>query len=116
MLGLAAGLERLLTFLSTMLAARIGGPQTFGGYSLALTTAGTVAAYAGAGIGVTAVRFSGDYPRTAPGYRRFVRALLIVSVSSALLAAGLMFLGAGPIARGLLQNESLSSFLRVAAL
>ena len=116
MLGLAAGLERLLTFLSTMLAARIGGPQTFGGYSLALTTAGTVAAYAGAGIGVTAVRFSGDYPQQSPGYARFVRALTIVSISSAVLAAAFMFAGAGPIARGLFHNEALANFLRVAAI
>lgn len=116
MVGLAAGLERLLTFLSAMLAARIGGPQTFGGYSLALTTAGTVAAYAGAGIGVTAVRFSGDYPQQSPGYARFVRALSIVCISSALLAAVGMFAGAGPIAHGLFHNEALANFLRVAAI
>lgn len=115
MLGVAAGIERVLAFLSATLAARIGGPQTFGGYAVVLTTAGTVAAYAGAGIGITAVRFSGDYPRGSAGYRGFVRALAIIGVSSAILAALLMFLGAGPIARLMLHNDGLTNVLRIAA-
>lgn len=115
-LGLAVGIERVLGFLSTMLAARIGGPQTFGAYAVVLATAGTIAAYAGAGIGTTAIRFSGQYPRESPGYRRFVRALVIISVLSATLAAVLMLAGAGPLARWLLRNESLTIFLRLAAL
>ena len=34
-LGLAVGLERVLGFVSGVLAARIAGPQTFGAYSMA---------------------------------------------------------------------------------
>lgn len=115
-LGLAVGIERVFGFLSTMLAARIAGPQTFGAYAVVLATAGTIAAYAGAGIGTTAIRFSGQYPRESPGYRRFVRALVIISVVSATLAAVLMLAGAGPLARWLLRNEGLTNFLRLAAL
>lgn len=115
-LGLAVGIERVLGFLSTMLAARIGGPQTFGAYSVVLATAGTIAAYAGAGIGTTANRFSGQYPRESPGYRGFLRALVIISVMTATLAAVLMLLGAGPLAKWMLRNDGLTTFLRLAAL
>lgn len=115
-LGLAVGVERVLGFLSAMLAARIGGPQTFGAYSVVLATAGTIAAYAGAGIGTTANRFSGQYPRESPGYRGFLRALMIISLVSATVAAALMFAGAGPLAHWMLRNDGLTSFLRLAAL
>ncbi len=116
MLGLGVGVEKVFSFLSITLAARISGPQTFGGYSVTLATAGTIAAYAGAGIGITAVRFSGDYHPSDAGYRQFVRALAIISLSSAVLAALFTFLGAGPIARSLLHNEALTVVLRAAAL
>ena len=114
-LGLAVGVERVLGFLSAMLAARIGGPQTFGAYSVVLATAGTIAAYAGAGIGTTANRFSGEYPREGTGYRGFLRALVIISVLSASLAAVLMLAGAGPLAKWM-GNDGLTPFLRLAAL
>jgi len=114
-LGLAVGIERTFGFLSAMLAARIGGPQTFGAYSVVLATAGTIAAYAGAGIGTTANRFSGQYPRESAGYPRFVRALVIIGVSSATVAGLLMLAGAGPLAR-ILRNENLTAFLRLAAI
>jgi O-antigen/teichoic acid export membrane protein len=116
MLGLGVGLERVFTFLSITLAARISGPQTFGGYSVTLATAGTIAAYAGAGIGITAVRFSGDYHPGDAGYRQFVRALAVIAASSAVLAALLTLLGAAPIARLILHNEALVVVLRAAAL
>ena len=115
-LGLAVGIERVFGFLSSMMAARIGGPQTFGAYSVVLATAGTIAAYAGAGIGTTANRFSGQYPRESPGYPRFVRALIIIGVVSATVAGLLMLAGAGPLARLILRNEGLTTFLRLAAI
>lgn len=115
-LGVVVAVERALTFLSSMLAARIGGPQTFGAYAIVLATAGTIATYAGAGIGTTANRFSGQYPRESEGYRGFLRALIIISVSSAILGAVLMLAGAGPLARWMLRNEGLTAFLRIAAL
>src|SRR5437762_2430771 len=93
-LGIAVGIERALGFLSAMLAARIGGPQRFGAYSVVLATAGTIAAYAGAGIGTTANRFAGQYPRESLGDRGFLRALTIISVSSAIVAGALMDAGA----------------------
>lgn len=115
-LGIAVGVERVLGFLSAMLAARIGGPQTFGAYSVVLATAGTIAAYAGAGIGTTANRFSGEYPRDGAGYRGFLRALVIISGMTAILAAVLMLVGAGPLAKWMLGNDGLTTFLRLAAL
>ena len=114
-LGLAVGLERVLGFLSNVLAARIAGPQTFGAYSLALATAGAIATYAGAGIGTTATRFSGQYRTATKGYRRFIVALAVVAMSSATLAALLMLVGAVPLGRWVLKNEGLIVFLRLSA-
>ncbi|HEX8847114.1 MAG TPA: oligosaccharide flippase family protein [Pyrinomonadaceae bacterium] len=114
-LGVAVALERGFGFFANLLAARIAGPQSFGAYSVVLATTGTVANYAGAGIGSTANRFSGQYPIASKGYRRFLRAIMLVSICSALLGAGLMLVGAGPFARGLLRNEALVGVLRIAA-
>lgn len=114
-LGVAVGLERVLGFISGVLAARIAGPQTFGAYSMVLATAGTIAAYAGAGIGTTATRFSGQYKPETEGYRRFIWALVVIALGSAIAAALLMLAGAGPLARWVLRNDGLISFLRIAA-
>lgn len=114
-LGVAVGVERIAGFLSASLAARIAGPQTFGAYSVALATAGTIAAYTGAGIGTTANRFSGQYPVGSAGYAKFLRTLTLVAVASSLAAAVLMFAAASPLTRWVLHNESLTSLFRIAA-
>ncbi len=115
-LGVAVALERSFSFLASLLAARIGGPQTFGAYAVVLATAGTIAAYAGAGIGTTANRFSGQYTREKPGYRGFLRALILITLLSATVGAVLMFAAAGPLARWMLRNDSLTKVLKIAAL
>ena len=115
-LGIAVGLERVLGFVSSILAARISGPRTFGAYSVVLATAGTIAAYAGAGIGTTATRFSGQYPRASPGYRKFLWTIIAIGLASAVGGALLMLAGAGPLARWVLRNEALIPILRVAAI
>lgn len=114
-LGFAVVLDRGFGFLANLLAARAAGPQSFGAYSVVLATAGTVASYAGAGIGSTANRFSGKYPVGSSGYRGFLRTIILVSLCSALLAALLMLAGAGPFARVLLRNEALVGVLQIAA-
>ncbi|MEK6280452.1 MAG: oligosaccharide flippase family protein [Acidobacteriota bacterium] len=115
-LGVAVAIERGCGFLANLFAARAAGPQTFGAYSVVLATAGTIANYAGAGIGSTANRFSGEYPIASQGYRGFLRTIMLVSLGSALLGAGLMLAGAGPFARVLLRNDALVNVLRIAAL
>jgi O-antigen/teichoic acid export membrane protein len=113
--GIALMVERGLGFTSSMLAARISGPRTFGAYSMALATAGTIAAYAGASIGTTATRFSGQYPRESQDYRKFLSAIALVGATSALFSALLMLIGADPLARWVLRNETLVPILRLAA-
>ena len=115
-LGFAVGLERGCNFFANVLAARIAGPETYGAYAIVLATAGTIATYTGAGVGATANRFAGEHPRESAEYGKLLRALVIISVGSALLAATLMLVGAAPLARLLLRNESLTGYLRVAAL
>jgi O-antigen/teichoic acid export membrane protein len=115
-LGLAAMIERASGFVANLLAARLAGPHAYGAYAVVLATAGAVAAYAGAGIGATANRFSGQYRREGRGYRGFLRALVLVSLGSALLAAVSMLVGAGPLSRAVLRNDSLTPLLRLAAI
>ncbi|MFZ0593008.1 MAG: hypothetical protein WAM39_21300, partial [Bryobacteraceae bacterium] len=67
-LGLGVVIERGFGFLSNVLAARLGGASTFGVYSLAISTASNISTYAAGGIGSTATRFSGEYPRGSSGY------------------------------------------------
>ncbi|MDQ2777572.1 MAG: oligosaccharide flippase family protein [Acidobacteriota bacterium] len=114
-LGLAVVIERGFGFLANLLAARIGGAATFGAYSLAITTANNVSTYAAGGIGSTAIRFSGRYPRESAGYATLTRVLLIVSVVSACLGALCLWAGAGPIA-ALLGKRSLTTLLQWTAL
>jgi len=114
-LGAGMIVERSLGFLANLLAARLGGAATFGAYSLAITTANNISTYAAGGIGSTAVRFSGKYSRESPGYPTLFRALLIISLASATIAAGALWLGAAPIAR-LLGKPSLTGLLSWAAL
>src|SRR5580693_8781766 len=115
-LGLATLLERGMSFLANIAAARLGGSHVFGAYSVAMTTANNVASYAGAGIGTTANRFSGEYPYGSPAYGGLLRALAVVSLASAALAAGILWLAAQPLAKYLLLNPALAHLLRVAAL
>lgn len=114
-LGAANFMERGFGFLANLLAARAAGPQTFGAYSVVLSTAGTVASYAAANIGSTAARFSGQFPAGGRGYRAFLRTLVLLGLCSAALGVVLTLAGAGPFARWVLRNEGLVSVLRVAA-
>ena len=115
-LGLATATERGLGFLANLAAARLGGPSVFGAYAVAMTTANNVANYAGAGIGTTANRFSGEYPYGGTGYRGFIRALALVCCSSSALAAAMLWFAAQPLATHLLHNSRLAGLLRLAAL
>ena len=114
-LGLGGIIERGFGFLSNLLAARLGGASTFGAYSLAITTASNISTYAAGGIGSTAVRFSGKYPRDSAGYRTLSKVLLIISLVSAALAAAGLWAGAPAIAH-LLGKDSLTGLLHWAAL
>jgi O-antigen/teichoic acid export membrane protein len=115
-IGVAVSIERGLGFLAHLLAARIGGTRVFGTYSLAMTTANSVAAYAGAGIGTTANRFSGVYAFGSPQYSQLQKTLAMVSAQSALIAAVLLWTTAGPIASRLIGNPALTPLLHLAAL
>jgi O-antigen/teichoic acid export membrane protein len=115
-LGFATVLERGLGFFANVLAARIGGAPVFGAYSLSLTTANSIATYAGAGIGTTANRFSGEFPIGSPGYRGLLRSLAIFSLSASCIAAAVLWIGAAPLASVLMKNPALTPLLRIAAL
>lgn len=113
-LGTAIAVERGFGFLANILAARLGGISAFGAYSLGISTANNISTYAAGGIGATAARFSGKYPRGTPGYATLGRALAVVSVVSAALAATALWLGARPLAH-LLRRPDLHTLLAWAA-
>jgi O-antigen/teichoic acid export membrane protein len=113
-LGLGVIIERGFGFLSNVLAARLGGASTFGVYSLAISMASNISTYAAGGIGSTATRFSGEYPRGSAGYPTLGRVLALVTTVSALAAALVMWIGAVPISR-LLEKPSLTGVLQWAA-
>ena len=113
-MGAGAIIERGLGFAANILAARFGGASTFGAYSLGITTAANISTYAAGGIGSTAARFSGKYPHGSTGYGSLARALAIVSVTSAAVAAAALWFGATPLAH-ILAKPSLAPLLRWAA-
>lgn len=114
-LGLSVAVERGVGLLANILAARLGGKGVFGAYSFAIGTANQISMYAAGGIGATATRFSGKYPRESAGYPTLRRALMIVSLVSAALAAIGLWLGAAPIAH-LVGKTSMTGLLRWAAI
>ena len=114
-LGAGILIERGMGFTANILAARMGGTATFGAYSLAISTANNISTYAAGQIGSTAARFSGKYQRGTPGYGTLGRALAIVSLISAVLAAVALWFGAAPIAH-LMGKPSLTGLLRWASL
>jgi O-antigen/teichoic acid export membrane protein len=113
-MGAGAVIERGLGFLANILAARFGGASTFGAYALGITTAANISTYAAGGIGSTAARFSGKYPLGSSGYGSLARALAIVSIVSATVAAAALWFGAVPLAH-ILEKPSLAPLLRWAA-
>jgi O-antigen/teichoic acid export membrane protein len=100
-LGVALAIERGGSFLSNVLAARWGGVEVFGAYSVALMAANNVAWYAGSGIGTTSARFISEH---APG---------VISAAIAMIA---LWAGAGPMAKLILRNPKLVAPLQMAAL
>lgn len=114
-LGISVAVERGVGLLANILAARLGGKAVFGAYSFAIGTANQISMYAAGGIGATATRFSGKYPRASSGYYTLRRALIIVSLASAALAAVGLWLGAAPIAH-LVGKASMTGLLRWAAI
>jgi O-antigen/teichoic acid export membrane protein len=113
-LGAGMLIERGTGFLANILAARFGGTQTFGAYSLAISTANQISTYAAGQIGSTAARFSGKYQYGTDGYSTLARALAIVSLVSAAAAATGLWLGAAPLAH-LLGKVALTGLLTWAA-
>ena len=114
-LGLGIFIERGSGFLANLLAARFAGASTFGAYSLAISTANNISTYAAGGIGATATRFAGKYPYESSGYSTLARVLTIVSLTSAIVAAGVLWLGASPLSM-LLGKPALTHLLRWAAI
>lgn len=115
-LGAATLLQRALSFVATILAARIGGPAVFGGYSIGVSTAGLAASYLGLGAGATATRYIAQVPRNTRAYASILKRLAGTVTISSVAAGLLMFMAAEPVARLVLQDVALAGIVRAAAL
>lgn len=114
-LGLAVAVQRIFAFVSTALAARIGGVAVLGEYSLALSTAGMVGAFVGTGVGTVALRYAGQFPRTTRAYRKVLGLVAMITGVAGISACLFLLLGSKPLARLALNNTKLSVTLRYAA-
>ncbi|HEV7747323.1 MAG TPA: oligosaccharide flippase family protein [Pyrinomonadaceae bacterium] len=115
-LGFAVALQRAFGFLTTALAARIGGVSVLGKYSVALSTAGLVSAFVGTGVGTIALRYISQFPRHTRAYRKILRLLILIAAVAGISSTVILFLGAPVIAHLVLKNESLKTVLQIAAL
>jgi len=114
-LGLAVAVQRLFAFVTTALAARIGGVAVLGEYSLALSTAGMVGAFVGTGVGTVALRYVGQYPRSTHAYRKVLTLVAVITGVAALSSGLLLLFASRPLARIALDNPKLSGALQFAA-
>ncbi len=109
-------LERGASFAANLIGARLAGMEAFGAYSLTLSTVGMVAGYAGLDLGATAIRYSGQFPRTSPAYPAFLRALARVVALAAAVGSLAMFAASGVLAERVLDQPDLAWLLRLASL
>jgi len=116
LLGFAVALQRLFGFMTTALAARIGGASILGEYSVALSTAGLIGGFMSTGVGTVALRYVGQFPRNTQAYRKVLRLVIIFSAVGAFASCLVLFLGSEFAARFILKNENLKSLLGLAAL
>jgi O-antigen/teichoic acid export membrane protein len=115
-MAVATAVQRVLGFAGALVAARIGGPVTFGAYSIGLATAGTAASYVGLGIGTVAARFAGQAPRTTAAYRTTLARVSGLALACGTAAALLLVAGAPALARLVFLDESFAPLVRAAAL
>lgn len=106
---------RALTAISSVLVARILGPAGFGELGIVRSTANLFTVYAGFRLGTTANKYLAEYRETDPGKAaRVLRMSLVMSAVFCALAAGVLLLGGGWIARHQLANPDLDLALRLA--
>lgn len=113
--GFAIALQRLFGFVTTVVAARIGGASVLGEYSVALSTAGMVSGFVGVGVGTVALRYIGQFPRNTQAYRKILRLVIIITAIAAVSSTLVLLVGSEFAARYILKNESLGQTLRIAA-
>jgi O-antigen/teichoic acid export membrane protein len=113
--GCGMGLQRILSFCASALAARLGGPTAFGSYALGLSTASLTATYTGLGIGQVSSRYAGTCPVGSEGRRRAVHLLIRFALGSAMVAALVLIAAAGPTAAHFAGRDLAKSVFRAAA-
>lgn len=113
---IGAVFSRGLMLISTVLAGRILGPQGFGQLSVVQNTVGIFGVLAGAGLGVTAIKYVSQF-RNSDSKRcgQYIRISHLVAVITGVVATIGLLVSAGWIAKEVLLSASLSVSLRWAA-
>jgi len=111
------GVSRGATFLASMFTARLLGAESFGGFAIVQSTVSVAAAFAGAGLGVTASRYLAEFRASNP--ERAGRLLGLASAVALISGAALAFstfTSAPFIAGHVLHAPALLLPLRIASL
>ena len=108
---------RVLALLSAMLVARILGKATYGELGIVQSTIGMFGALAGFGMGTASSKFVAEFRHTDPARAGRVVALSsVVSWSSGIALAALLFVLAPRLADGALVSPGLAPYIQLSAL
>jgi O-antigen/teichoic acid export membrane protein len=102
--------------LSTVIVARTLGLESFGIYSVLVSTVMTIAAIAQGGSGLVATKYVAEYLAAEPDrVARVLKTCRIVTLATGAATAALLFAAAGIIAADVLGKPELSSHVRLVA-
>lgn len=102
--------------LSTIVLARLLALESFGMYSVLVTTVMTMAAIAQGGTGIVATKYVAEFAADPMRVSRILRMCSLITMGTGLVAALLLFFGAPWLAAGVLGNASLEPYVRIVAI
>jgi len=112
---LGAVLSQIFTLLSSVIAARVMGPEQFGQYGVVLATIGMFSVFAGFGLGATATKYVAEFKYVDPHKAgRIIALSSIFSVSTGVLATMVLLIFAPLLSARTLAAPHLSGLIQIA--
>ena len=114
---LGAGVSKVCVFVSGILISRVLGQESYGQYSLILSTINTFVTFASAGIGASVFRYTSAY-RNQDQERcgHYIGGLTLICVVMSVIMSALIVVFSEPIARTVSDKVDLSIYLRNAGI
>ncbi|HWR52626.1 MAG TPA: oligosaccharide flippase family protein [Bryobacteraceae bacterium] len=114
---MGAGLGQGLSFLTTVLTARLLGAERYGQLGILISTINLFATLAIVGLGTTATKYVAEYRNSDPARAgRIIGLSSVVAATSGLLVAGILILFAPYVSEHVLKSAQLAPQLRLGAL